>query len=191
LDVPLVALKDRESSTTHFASVLPLSRDADSGLLTFRRSGKACRLERMVPLATSATTFVCAARLVREKERERGSAAEGAFDRERSVRAHALNRTLFVAWCLTLHFHLNNLVRSQSRPPSRVTRPQPSHKLACSQTLLHRCTDIFSRSYQLLSTHLQARSPFFDNHQHTTQPTCHAHRDPSRAKAMRQTQTAM
>jgi len=34
----LVVLKDRESSTAHHASVLPLSRDAESGLLTFRRS---------------------------------------------------------------------------------------------------------------------------------------------------------
>lgn len=38
--------------------------------------------------------YVRSALGVREVERERGSAAEAAFDRERSARAHALNRTL-------------------------------------------------------------------------------------------------
>jgi hypothetical protein len=82
----LVALKVRKSSTAHHASVLPLSRDADGGLLTFRRSWKACRLELMVLFAASATTVECAARLVEEVGRNcsGGCSCIG----ESSARAH-------------------------------------------------------------------------------------------------------
>jgi hypothetical protein len=51
----LIALKDRECSTTHRASVNTPCGERYGGLRDFRRSRKPCRHTVVIPLATSAT----------------------------------------------------------------------------------------------------------------------------------------
>jgi hypothetical protein len=69
LVLTLMALEDREAAQ-HTSPVSCLAPRAHErlwgGRLTLRRSFKACRLELMIPLATSATMVVCEAHLVEE-----------------------------------------------------------------------------------------------------------------------------
>jgi hypothetical protein len=62
LVLTLMALEDREAAQ-HTSPVSCLAPRAHErlwgGRLTFRRSFKACRLELMIPLATSAAMIVC------------------------------------------------------------------------------------------------------------------------------------
>jgi hypothetical protein len=64
-----MALEDREAAQ-HTSPVSCLAPRAHErlwgGRLTLRRSFKACRLELMMPLATSAAMVVCEAHLVEE-----------------------------------------------------------------------------------------------------------------------------